>query len=70
MGLNFDTLRPRQEILADYEHILESIYDPVAYAGRLAASCHHARQFRAQAAARARAIRGAGSAAPEMCIGS
>ena len=35
MGLNFETLRPRQEILADYAHILERIYDPVAYAGRL-----------------------------------
>ena len=35
MGLNFKTLRPRQEILADYAYILERIYDPVAYAGRL-----------------------------------
>jgi radical SAM superfamily enzyme YgiQ (UPF0313 family) len=35
MGLNFDTLRPRREILADYKRILERIYDPVAYSGRL-----------------------------------
>jgi radical SAM superfamily enzyme YgiQ (UPF0313 family) len=35
MGLNFTTLRPRQEILADYVHVLERIYDPAAYAGRL-----------------------------------
>jgi hypothetical protein len=35
MGLNFTTSRPRQEILADYAHILKRIYDPVAYAGRL-----------------------------------
>ena len=35
MGLNFTTLRPRQEVLADYAHILERIYDPGAYAGRL-----------------------------------
>jgi radical SAM superfamily enzyme YgiQ (UPF0313 family) len=35
MGLNFDTLRPRQEILRDYKRILEKAYDPVAYAGRL-----------------------------------
>jgi len=35
MGLNFETLRPRQEILADYVRILERIYDPAAYAGRL-----------------------------------
>jgi radical SAM superfamily enzyme YgiQ (UPF0313 family) len=35
MGLNFDTLRPRHEILADYVRVLERIYDPVAFAGRL-----------------------------------
>ena len=34
-GLNFDTLRPRQEILADYKRILEQAYDPAAYLGRL-----------------------------------
>src|SRR6185312_4971995 len=32
MGLNFETLRPREENLADYVHILRRIYDPVAYA--------------------------------------
>ncbi len=35
MGLNFETLRPRQDVLADYKRILERIYDPVAFAGRL-----------------------------------
>ena len=35
MGLNFDTLRPRQDILADYKRVLERTYDPAAYAGRL-----------------------------------
>ena len=35
MGLNYVTLRPRREILADYVRILERIYDPVAFAGRL-----------------------------------
>ena len=35
MGLNFETLRPRQEILADYVHVLERIYDEAAFAGRL-----------------------------------
>ncbi|MGA7513699.1 MAG: B12-binding domain-containing radical SAM protein [Candidatus Sulfotelmatobacter sp.] len=35
MGLNFETVRPRQEILADYVRILERVYDPFAYAGRL-----------------------------------
>ena len=34
-GLNFDTLRPRNEILSDYKRVLEKVYDPVAYAGRL-----------------------------------
>jgi radical SAM superfamily enzyme YgiQ (UPF0313 family) len=34
-GLNFETLRPLGDILADYKHILEKIYDPQAYAGRL-----------------------------------
>jgi radical SAM superfamily enzyme YgiQ (UPF0313 family) len=35
MGLNFKTLRPRQEVLADYLQVLERIYDPIAFAGRL-----------------------------------
>jgi len=34
-GLNFETIRPRHEILADYKQILEKVYDPAAYAGRL-----------------------------------
>ena len=34
-GLNFDTMRPRQEVLLDYMRILEKVYDPAAYAGRL-----------------------------------
>jgi Domain of unknown function (DUF4070) len=34
-GLNFDTLRPRQEILSDYKKVLERVYDPAAYAKRL-----------------------------------
>ena len=34
-GLNFDTLRPRQEILSDYKKVLERVYDPDAYAKRL-----------------------------------
>ena len=34
-GLNFDTLRPRSEILTDYKRVLEQIYEPAAYAKRL-----------------------------------
>lgn len=35
LGLNFDTLRPRKEILTDYKNILERVYRPAAFAGRL-----------------------------------
>ena len=34
-GLNFDTARPRQDIHLDYKRILEKIYEPTAYAGRV-----------------------------------
>ena len=34
-GLNFDTLRPRNDILTDYRDILERVYDPVVFAERL-----------------------------------
>lgn len=34
-GLNYDTLRPRDEILGDYKRVLEKVYDPAAYAKRL-----------------------------------
>ncbi len=34
-GLNFDTLRPRREILSDYRRILNSIYEPAAFFGRV-----------------------------------
>ena len=34
-GLNFETLRPRDQVLADYRKILKSIYEPEAFAARL-----------------------------------
>jgi hypothetical protein len=34
-GLNFDTLRPRQDILTDYRDVLEQVYDPVIFSERL-----------------------------------
>jgi radical SAM superfamily enzyme YgiQ (UPF0313 family) len=34
-GLNFKTLRPIEEILSDFIRVLEHVYDPAAYAGRL-----------------------------------
>lgn len=34
-GLNFETKRPRRDVLTDYRMVLEAIYDPVAYFGRV-----------------------------------
>jgi radical SAM superfamily enzyme YgiQ (UPF0313 family) len=34
-GLNFDTVRPREEILSDFKRVLENVYDPAAYAKRI-----------------------------------
>jgi hypothetical protein len=34
-GLNFETKRPRRDVLGDYKAVLEAIYDPVAYFGRV-----------------------------------
>jgi hypothetical protein len=34
-GLNFRTLRPRKDILTDYRNVLEEVFDPVNFAGRL-----------------------------------
>jgi hypothetical protein len=36
-GLNFQTMRPRREILADYKAIIQRIYQPAAYYGRVRA---------------------------------
>ena len=35
VGLNFDTLRSKIEVLEDYKHVLETVYEPNAVAGRL-----------------------------------
>ncbi|EGG78477.1 B12-binding domain-containing radical SAM protein (plasmid) [Komagataeibacter nataicola] len=34
-GLNFETKRPRRDVLNDYRTVLAAIYDPVAYFGRV-----------------------------------
>ncbi|MDD1526408.1 B12-binding domain-containing radical SAM protein [Bradyrhizobium sp. WBOS7] len=34
-GINFDPVRPLREILTDYKRVLEHIYSPAAYAGRI-----------------------------------
>ncbi|ATU72977.1 B12-binding domain-containing radical SAM protein [Komagataeibacter rhaeticus] len=34
-GLNFETARPRRDVLDDYRRVLAAIYDPVAYFGRV-----------------------------------
>ena len=35
LGCNFDTKRPLRDILVDYKAVLEHVYSPAAYAGRL-----------------------------------
>jgi hypothetical protein len=35
LGINFDPKRPMRDVLRDYKDILERVYDPAAYAGRL-----------------------------------
>ncbi len=35
LGINFDPQRPMRDILTDYKRILERVFDPVSYAGRL-----------------------------------
>jgi radical SAM superfamily enzyme YgiQ (UPF0313 family) len=34
-GLNFETIRPRRDILLDYKNVLERVYSPQAFIGRL-----------------------------------
>lgn len=34
-GLNFETKRPRRDVLNDYRTVLAAIYDPTAYFGRV-----------------------------------
>jgi len=36
LGLNFDTLRPRRDVLADYKSVIDRIYTPEAFFGRVA----------------------------------
>lgn len=54
-GLNFDTLRPRNQILSDYRRVLNEVYDPAAYAERLRrlvgllGTSHENRRTRAEA---------------------
>ena len=35
IGLNFETKRPRRDVLADYRAVLDAVYDPGAYFGRV-----------------------------------
>jgi hypothetical protein len=35
IGLNFETKRPRRDVLADYRAVLDAVYDPNAYFGRV-----------------------------------
>lgn len=35
LGLNFETLRPRRDVLADYKSVIDRVYSPKAYFGRV-----------------------------------
>ncbi len=35
LGINFQPMRPLQDILSDYKRVLERVYEPTAYANRL-----------------------------------
>ena len=35
LGLNFETLRPRRDVLADYKSVIDRVYTPEAYFGRV-----------------------------------
>jgi len=35
LGLNFETRRPRRDVLRDYKHVVESVYAPQAFFGRV-----------------------------------
>jgi len=35
LGLNFETLRPRRDVFADYKSVIDQIYTPQAYFGRV-----------------------------------
>lgn len=38
LGLNFETLRPRRDVLADYKSVIDRIYTPKAFFGRVMAA--------------------------------
>ena len=42
-GVNYETKRPRVEVLRDYRKVLDEIYDPDAFCGRLERLAVHAR---------------------------
>lgn len=56
LGLNFETVRPRRDILSDYVSILEALYTPQAYFGRLRREARAVRRpaFRQRSTARMR----------------
>ena len=35
LGLNFETLRPRRDVLVDYKSVIDRIYTPEAFFGRV-----------------------------------
>ncbi len=45
LGLNFDTLRPRRDVYADYKSIIDRIYAPRAFFGRVSRVARELRCF-------------------------
>jgi len=55
-GLNFETLRPRQEILNDYRTVLQRVYEPSAYFGRARRLARVLVPFKPKSTLRAKAV--------------
>jgi len=41
LGLNFETRRPRRDVLADYKRVVETIYTPAAFFSRIDSVMRH-----------------------------
>jgi radical SAM superfamily enzyme YgiQ (UPF0313 family) len=48
LGLNFETLRPRRDVCADYRTVIDRIYAPRAYFGRLNRVARELRCYRSR----------------------
>ncbi len=46
LGLNFETLRRRRDVLADYKNVIDRIYAPEAYFGRVSRAARQLNRYR------------------------